>query len=195
MGASRTRIAIMTAISLGIASVHAAATAQAPGRTISPGWFAGLWSDNPNCGDAVEFFSDGRYRTPNGAIARWRIERGNVIVLEGDAGQREMAIERISDTQIRTIDGRVNSYRCFGGPVTPDWLVGTWSDPRDCSAPFYVMRDGQFRAPNGALGRWALQGDVLTLTFGQNRQNTRVVRINDNELRLAETGVSSYRCP
>lgn len=195
MRTKRIRIAAMIAISLSVSSVHVTATAQAPSRAISPDWFAGLWSDNPNCADAIEFLRDGRYRTPGGAIARWRIERGNVLVLEGDAGRREMAIERVSDTQIRTVDERVISYRCFGGPVTADWLIGTWSDPRDCSAPFFVMRDGQFRAPNGVLGRWTLQGDVLTLTFGQNRQDTRILRINDNELRLAESGVSSYRCP
>jgi hypothetical protein len=96
------------------------------------------------------------------------------------------------------------SYRCRSvaqappptqsPPVTADWLIGTWSDPRDCSEPFYITRDGGFRAPNGVLGRWSLNGDRLTLTFGANSQTLRVIRVSQNELKLAETGVSSYRC-
>ena len=185
----------------GLAASTPASPALAQNRTISPDWFAGSWSDNADCSQAVQFYRDGRYRTAAGAEARWRIDRGNVLVLDGAGGHQELAIERVSDRQIRTIDGGINSYRCdgvaapsSGGTVTADWLIGTWSDPRDCSEPFYITRDGQFRAPNGALGRWSLQGDMLTLIFGEARESVRIIRISDNELKLAETGVSSYRC-
>lgn len=171
-----------------------------PGRAIDPDWFVGSWSDKADCSEPVQFFRDGRYRTWLGTEARWRIERGNVIVLEGSAGRQELAVERVNDRQLRTVDGGIPSYRCDGvaapatGAVTADWLVGTWSDPRDCSEPFYITRDGGFRAPNGVLGRWSLNGDRLTLTFGENTQTVQLIRVGPNELKLAETGVSSYRC-
>lgn len=200
MGAVSKALAALAAFSL--AAAGAAPAAAQSGRVISPDWFAGTWSDNADCSEPVQFYRDGRYRTPAGDEARWRIERGNVLVLEGAGGRQELAIERIGERQIRTIDGGVNSYRCDSRAplplrttaVTAEWLIGTWSDPRDCSEPFYITRDGGFRAPNGALGRWTLQGDRLTLTFGQNTQTVRIIRVSDNELKLAETGVSSYRC-
>lgn len=190
------------AASLYAGALLSPAAAQQPGRAVSPDWFAGTWSDQPDCSEPVQFYPDGRYRTASGAEARWRIERGNVLVLEGAGGREELAIERVNDRQLRTLEGGINAYRCdgtasaanAGGAVTAEWLIGTWSDPRDCSEPFYITRDGGFRAPNGALGRWSLEGDVLTLVFGENRQSVRLIRISDNELKLAETGVSSYRC-
>ena len=78
--------------------------------------------------------------------------------------------------------------------VTAEWFVGTWSDLRDCSEPFIVTRDGRFRAPNGIWGRWSLAGDLLTLTFGENSQTLRLVWVSEDELKLADSGVSSYRC-
>lgn len=204
MRASRKWTAVLVAASLSAASALSPAAAQQPGGAISPDWFAGTWSDKADCSEPIHFFRDGRYRTYTGAEARWSIERGNVLVLTGAGGREELPIERVSDRQVRTVEGGISSYRCdsvavalapqSGGPVTAAWLIGTWSDPRDCSEPFYITRDGGFRAPNGVLGRWTLDGDRLTLIFGENRQTVRLIRVSDNELKLAETGVSSYRC-
>ena len=194
MRARSNKLKVMIAASLSMTAAASPAAAQLPSRTISPDWFAGMWSDNPDCSAAVQFFRDGTYRTSTGAQARWRIERGNVVVLEGPGGREELPLERVDDRQLRHIESGVSSYRCDAGTVTADWLIGTWSDPRDCSEPFHITRAGDFRAPNGVLGRWSLAGDALTLTFGANRQTYTIIRISDNELRLAETGVSSYRC-
>lgn len=204
MNPGRKLTAAIAVIGLSATSSLSPAAAQQPNWPITAEWFAGTWSDNADCRRPVVFLRDGSYRTPDGDVARWRIERGNVLVLIGGENRQELALVRVNDRQVRTVDGGVASYRCGGGasapaaqsdaPVTAGWLIGTWSDLRDCSRPFYIERDGDFREPNGGVGRWQLDSDRLSLTFGQNRRTGRLIRVGQDELKLAETGVSSYRC-
>ena len=50
------------------------------------------------------------------------------------------------------------------------------------------------------MGPWSHAGtrtperELGGLTFGENSQTVQLIRIGQNELKLAETGVSSYRC-
>ena len=48
--------------------------------------------------------------------------------------------------------------------VRPELLVGRWTDDGDCKRDVEFRADGSFRSHNGGEGRWALAGDLLTLT-------------------------------
>lgn len=196
MRASSKMLFFLAAAGVAASGLSTSVLAMQPAQTISPEWFSGTWSDRADCSQPVQFFRDGSYRAANGGTARWRIERGNILVFEGDGRRQEMEIVRIDENRLRAVQSGVISYRCpvATQAVTAAWLIGTWSDPRDCSEPFYITGDGGFRAPNGVLGRWTLAGDMLTLQFGEQRQTVQVIRVSDNELKLAQTGVSSYRC-
>ena len=47
-----------------------------------------------------------------------------------------------------------------------DWrdFVGRWTDENDCAIVTFLRRDGQFIAPNGAVGRWGVAGRRLKLS-------------------------------
>lgn len=48
-------------------------------------------------------------------------------------------------------------------PVTADDLIGRWGDNGDCTKDVFFNQDGTFQSYTGGGGRWALNGDQLTL--------------------------------
>jgi hypothetical protein len=49
-----------------------------------------------------------------------------------------------------------------GGAVTPQFLVGRWTDNNDCTQTIQFRDDGSFVTPDGGQGYWTLNGDRLT---------------------------------
>lgn len=88
-----------------------AAAAQQGGITAE--WFAGTWSDAPDCSARVHFLRDGRFYTLDGNSGLWRLE-GNVLILtrpDGTGGARHV-LQRIDQHTIQA--SGVTSYRCEG---------------------------------------------------------------------------------
>lgn len=66
--------------------------------------------------------------------------------------------------------------------VDVDFLIGLWSDQRDCSgSTIEFRRDGAFVNSNGTGGTWRLDGDRLSLT-GTRTLTVRLVPMNNLEL-------------
>lgn len=67
-----------------------------------------------------------------------------------------------------------------GGTVpTADDLVGRWGDFDSCSFPLSLSRDGTFNQGGDTdyEGRWALQGDTLTIMDEHSESNKARVRL------------------
>lgn len=47
--------------------------------------------------------------------------------------------------------------------LDPSAFVGRWTDNGDCGEVTELQADGIFIAPNGAIGNWAVEGDILKI--------------------------------
>lgn len=65
--------------------------------TVDAGMLIGSWTDNGNCDMAVEFLTDGTFRSYNGGGGDWRLD-GDTLTLSGDNG--DMAL------RLRAVDGQ-----------------------------------------------------------------------------------------
>lgn len=86
------------------------APAAAP---IDPAWFAGTWSDTRDCAEMYRFDRSGALTTPQGEGGQWRIEDGNVLIMEVRGQEKRRALTKVSDERVTSPDG--GAYRCFGG--------------------------------------------------------------------------------
>ncbi|WP_448662425.1 hypothetical protein ACG3SL_17420 [Sphingomonas sp. CJ20] len=60
------------------------------------------------------------------------------------------------------------------GPASPlrDWIVGAWSFDATCSTDFVIHYEADGALDNaGEVGRWALEGDMLTETVTERFEN------------------------
>ncbi|HEY5710558.1 MAG TPA: hypothetical protein VIT38_01585 [Allosphingosinicella sp.] len=73
----------------------------------------GRWTDDGNCGDAVEFAEDGVFHTPEGAVGSWSLN-GDRLTVSG-TGTLTMRIVPVDDDTIDVINpdgGQGRSTRC-----------------------------------------------------------------------------------
>ncbi|HWT11143.1 MAG TPA: hypothetical protein VN231_00145 [Allosphingosinicella sp.] len=68
------------------------------------------------------------------------------------------------------------------GGVPPARLVGRWTDDGDCKHDVEFRPDGTFRSYTGGEGRWALAGDLLTLTGGGGTFRLRLQSVGDDAM-------------
>ena len=76
------------------------------------------------------------------------------------------------------------------------FLVGRWTDNRDCNNATDFGQDGQFRSSGGGMGQWTLVGDRLTLS-GEQSLVAQIVVIDQNTLEIVNPDGSrgrSTRC-
>lgn len=83
-------------------------------------------------------------------------------------------------------------------PVSPDMLIGLWSDNGDCSRGMLIRGDHSFHSfATGEDGTWRLERNVLTLNYSAGVHTLRVLAIEDDHVVMAtpDGGVGdSYRC-
>lgn len=81
--------------------------------------------------------------------------------------------------------------------VSPQLLIGRWTDNGDCADFVEFAGNGQFTISSGGSGTWRLAGDRLTFT-GASSVTVRVEPVSRDEVRLVQPDGSigrSTRCP
>ena len=77
-------------------------------------------------------------------------------------------------------------------------LLGRWGDFGDCSKNVIEFNpDGSFRAANGGIGQWSLDGDQLTFSGDQGQIRVTLESIDGNRLTIVHangTRGQSQRC-
>jgi hypothetical protein len=83
-------------------------------------------------------------------------------------------------------------------PVTPEMLIGLWSDNGDCNRGMLIRGDRSFHSfATNEGGTWRLERDVLTLNYSAGIHTLRVVSIESDRVVMVtpDGGVGdSYRC-
>jgi hypothetical protein len=78
------------------------------------------------------------------------------------------------------------------------FLIGRWTDARDCDEAGEFAADGRFTNAAGTSATWALDGDRLTVTFaGASPRTLRVSALDQNTLNVVNPDGSigrSTRC-
>ena len=121
-------------------------------------------------------------------------DRSENSTRDRDAGRDRDRDRDREDRSARDESSRDGPAREASSDITEDWLIGTWSDFRDCSQPFTLTSDGVLRVGAGT-GRWRLEGNVVIFENDSGRsQRLPIEKVNEDELRLTTTGRSSYRC-
>jgi hypothetical protein len=90
--------------------------------SVDEDFIIGRWTDDGNCGDAVEFAEDGVFHTPEGAVGSWSLD-GDRLTVSG-SGTLTMRIVPVDDDTIDVINpdgGQGRSTRCD----SPDDVIGT----------------------------------------------------------------------
>ena len=64
-----------------------------------------------------------------------------------------------------------------------DFMIGRWTDDGDCADAVEFAADGIFRTPEGAVGRWLLEGDRLTVS-GSSTLTMRIVPVDDDTINV-----------
>ncbi len=82
--------------------------------------------------------------------------------------------------------------------MTRAYLIGNWTDNDDCGEVTDLRSDGSFRAPNGGVGKWQLDGNQLTLSSTGNTGLTFTVQAESKDkifvfMQNRDTGYST-RC-
>ncbi len=74
------------------------------------------------------------------------------------------------------------------------FLIGRWTDARDCREAGQFTADGRYTNAAGQSAAWALAGDQLTLTFeGAAPRTLRVSAADQNTLNVANPDGSTGR--
>lgn len=84
----------------------------------------------------------------------------------------------------------------FTGQVTPQFIVGRWTDNGDCTQTIEFRDDGSFVTATGGTGYWTLNGDRLTFQ-AQRTITAQVSAPNANTIMLTQEDGSvgrSTRC-
>jgi hypothetical protein len=89
-------------------------------------------------------------------------------------------------------EGEITSSR--SEEVTEAWFMGRWSDSRNCENPLNFQRGGVFSTNEGGEGSWSIDNDVLVITAGANREETRVRKISATEVELVDENQLIFRC-
>lgn len=86
-----------------------------------------------------------------------------------------------------------------GGPglVSPEMLVGRWSDNEDCSMEVQFYANRTFRAFNGGRGTWRLTGNSLNLSGGGGSHTMQILSFDGQIMQVRNPDGSigrSRRC-
>jgi len=74
------------------------------------------------------------------------------------------------------------------------FLIGRWTDARDCSEAGQFTADGHYTNAAGRSAAWTLEGDQLTLTFdGATPRTVRVSALDQNTLNVVNPDGSNGR--
>jgi hypothetical protein len=74
------------------------------------------------------------------------------------------------------------------------FLIGRWTDGRDCNAAGQFTADGRYTNTAGETAAWALEGDRLTLTFdGRPARTVQVSAADQNTLNVVNPDGSNGR--
>lgn len=65
--------------------------------------------------------------------------------------------------------------------VDNDFMIGRWTDDGDCNDAVEFAEGGVFHTPEGAVGRWSLVGDRLTVS-GAGTLTMRIVPVDDDTI-------------
>jgi hypothetical protein len=111
-----------------------------------------------------------------------------------------------SSTTLPAADGQPNGQGLAGNPnaipatstLTPTvdraYLIGRWTDARDCSESGQFTADGRYTNTAGQTAAWTLEGDQLTLTFdGTAPRALRVSAADQNTLNVINPDGSTGR--
>lgn len=80
--------------------------------------------------------------------------------------------------------------------LTREFLVGSWGDNGDCSAPITFNADGTFRNAGG-VGQWTLEGDIITMQGQGGAFQLRAQALNQNQILIGNPNGAiglSQRC-
>jgi hypothetical protein len=80
--------------------------------------------------------------------------------------------------------------------LTEEFLVGAWGDNGDCSAPITFNADGTFQNAGG-VGRWSLEGDIITMQGQGGAFQLRAEALNQNQILIGNPNGAiglSQRC-
>ncbi len=81
---------------------------------------------------------------------------------------------------------------------TAEMLVGRWGDNNACTKDIVINADGTFRSYTGSVGRWTLEGNILTMAGDGGTFQVRVATAGENTLIIGQPDGSfgtSQRCP
>jgi hypothetical protein len=180
-----------------------AAFAQ-PGAAIrvTPAFLIGRWTDDGNCSNTIEFFTDGSFAVSSGAVGRWSLQQDR-LTFQGSSSITARA-EATSPNRIvlHHGDGSVGqSTRCSvprvampAAPATAQAalamgrlgsraeLLGRWTDTGDCTTAVTFFPGGGFLVPGGG-GTWTFVGDRLTFT-GQSVVSARLRFVGPDRILL-----------
>jgi hypothetical protein len=117
---------------------------------------------------------------------------------------------RASSSTLPAANGQPNGQGLAGNPnaiptsstLTPTvdraFLIGRWTDARDCRESGQFTADGRYTNTAGQSAAWTLEGDQLTLTFqGATPRALRVSAADQNTLNVVNPDGStghSTRC-
>jgi hypothetical protein len=122
--AAAAAIALTSAGSPGVAQFSSGIFEQVPdGVSLDSDFLVGRWTDNDDCGSAVEFNEDGSFVTAAGALGAWALE-GDELIMSGTS-TLTMRVAAIDEDTIEVFnqDGshdrstRCESIEPLGGPV------------------------------------------------------------------------------
>jgi len=113
---------------------------------------------------------------------------------------------RVSSNNLPVSNGTPNGQGLAGNPnaipatstLTPTvdraFLIGRWTDARDCRESGQFSADGHYTNTAGQSAAWTLEGDQLTLTFqGAQPRTLRVSAADQNTLNVVNPDGSAGR--
>ncbi|HYD11662.1 MAG TPA: hypothetical protein VEC11_02315 [Allosphingosinicella sp.] len=113
---------------------------------------------------------------------------------------------RASSTGLPATNGQPDGQGLAGNPnaipaasalvptVDRAFLIGRWTDARDCNQAGQFTADGRYTNTAGRSAAWTLEGDQLTLTFeGAEPRTVRVNALDQNTLNVVNPDGSTGR--
>lgn len=113
---------------------------------------------------------------------------------------------QVSSTGLPATNNGPNGQGLAGNPnaipatstLTPTvdraFLIGRWTDVRDCNEAGQFTADGHYTNNAGRSAAWTLEGDQLTLTFeGAEPRTVRVSAVDQNTLNVVNPDGSNGR--
>lgn len=118
------------------------------------------------------------------------------------AGKAVDGLGAAAAPQQRGLAGNPNAIQASSALTLPvvdrAFLIGRWTDARDCGRAGEFTADGRFTNAAGDVAAWVLEGESLTMTFaGAAPRTVRVSALDQNSLNVVNPEGSigrSTRC-